>query len=873
MSKRTYSLSEILAISREASNRTRTDEPLSPCVSCKRNLIILPLRYGVVSGQDRSIVEQLAPALPAHLGKRLTLPLSHSRYAVRSIREGYVYVFVKRMGKDYLCEGTYRVHDSGLLQPVLSYEPGTPLGGVSALGGWTLSVADPEDVDEARLLFTPDPLSPDMLDRYLKVNRYRDLLQKFDLRTLANSCGVFDDVITPSQVDSIVAEFLATQDAAARTLLEKQAFPPFRSALAPGEAPRDMDSIYRNALDRMVDAGGVALVLDDPIGIVQELNAWRNDAVEINLPWLKTVDAQGISNERKYVVAEALDDVKAAMQQGYVENAVEAAERKVSYEKTYDMMNASRFGTRVGSPAEKGEHHDPERVLAQAESGKAAAFDKYEAMLDWDAKMDIQEQFARRDRLAQDEMDKRGVDHLAWLDSEMLEQALDFYDRDQPLWGQAFASQIALCLLGMNGSRGGEAKLASWWAGTEITKRNLVWRALTRNQVDIEKETREAFTKAKAAANDLTADTIVAELGAAGGWFQKVVDLLIKADAAVQSAVVSDAHRWFDPQRLAVTLVPFAWLHQYLLKLLPANAVDRRLLSPMLGFVYAGLGEVTTRLRMSELAASGQTANPNRVAGQVNAHIGRVRDTLMREFQNGGGGGFHQLRGGVLLALLEGIILGVKASTKNEGEKEYLEFQAAFLITTAAGIELAASGVQMVANRYATGVVSQGARVSLGGLRLVGGSLATVGGVMLAVIDLKDGKKAFDNEYRILGGAYFARGILSLGMSLLAGMVAISFAGPLLRFIFGQNSQLGFIAVIEGLAGSGLPSVMLKIIGVGSLVTLGISVAIIYLSPSKIEEWCWHSCLKKWESDSLLKPFKDQETELQKLYEALKEVS
>ena len=48
---------------------------------------------------------------------------------------------------------------------------GTPVGGASALGGWTLNVADPEDVDEARLLFTPDPLSADMLERYRSAMR------------------------------------------------------------------------------------------------------------------------------------------------------------------------------------------------------------------------------------------------------------------------------------------------------------------------------------------------------------------------------------------------------------------------------------------------------------------------------------------------------------------------------------------------------------------------------------------------------------------------------------------------------------------------------------------------------------------------------
>ena len=761
MSESSRSLSELLAISRETSNRYHNNDPVSPRVGCKRTLTILPLRYGVMSGQDQAAVEKLAPPLPPHLGNQLLPELTHSRYAIRSVREGYVYVFVKRMGKDYACEATYRVHDSGLLQPVLTYEPGTPVGGVQGLGGWTLTVADPEDVDEARLLFTPDPLSPDMLERYLKVNLYRDRLQKFDLRTLANSCGVFPDVITPSHVENLVAEFICVGDTAAGATLEKQAFPPFRSALAPGEVPREMASIYRNALDRLMDGGGIAIVLDDPIGIVQELNAWRNDAIEMTLPWLHAVDAHGISNERRYVVAEALDDVKHAMQLGHVRKAVETAENKFRDDRTRHMMNA-RVGGNFTQFDETRAEYDPELARTRAESEKDTVFQKYEDMLDWKGKAEIQAEFSRQDRRAQEEMDRRGDDHLVWLDSEMLEQALDVYDQNEPVWGQAFASQVALCVLGMNGSSKGAAKLASWWSDTDIAKRNLAWRALTRNQSEIAKEARAAFATAKVEASELTVDNIVNELGNTSTWFQRVVDLLIKVDAAVQMAIAGGSYRWFDPARLPLSLSLFVSLHEFMLKLLPVDATNRLLLGPMLGFVHATLGEVTTRMRLSELAAAGLTANANRVQGQVNANHRRARDAAMREFQSSGKGPFHQMRGGLVLTLLESIIFGVKLSKKDEGDKEYMEFQAAFLITTAAGIELAALGVEMVANRYQRpGVTGQGARVVLGGLRLVGGSLASVGGAILGVVDYGDYRAYTEKGYQLLGNAYLSRSLVS----------------------------------------------------------------------------------------------------------------
>ncbi|MFK1566995.1 T6SS effector BTH_I2691 family protein [Pseudomonas aeruginosa] len=874
MSEQNPTLRELLGVSRNTANRTRTNADASPCVDCKRTLTILPLRYGVVSGSDRTTAKQLAPALPAHLGKKLTPKLKESRYAVRSMREGYLYVFLQRTGKPYVCEAAYRVHDNALLQPVWPYDPSLPIDRFRALGRWTITVGDPQDVEEARLLFTPDPLSPEVLDRYRDVERYRSRMQKFDLRTLAVSCGLYDDVIIPSNVDSTVAEFLAVGNAAATAMLEKQAFPPFRSAITPGEAPKSMGSIYRNALDSLMGGGGVALVLDDPIGIVQELNAWRNDAIEMHRPWLDTVDEHGLSNERKYMVAEALDDVEKAMQEGYVKKQVDEAAAKLQSAEYRRMRDAVR-GFSTQNYEEQRERYDPERVRTQAEADKKRVFDEYKIKLDWPAKLAIQQEFSEIDLQAKEEMDKREVDHLAWLDNKLLEQALDFYDRTQPVWGQAFASQIALCVLGMNGCASGAAQLASWWADIAIAKRNLAWRAVTRNQTNIERETRTALDNAKAAAKELTTDNIVNELDSISGWFEKVADLFNKADAAVEAALATSAYRWFDPRRLQLSLTLFSSLHQHLFRLMPGNAADRRLLGPMLGFVHAGLGRVTVLLRMRELAAAGQMANQNRVAGQVNSHIRRVRETLTAEFQNGGGGQFYQVRAGVIMAIIEGVILGFKAYKKDDGEKEYLEYKAALLITNAAGIELAALSIQSVATRYApTGVVGRGAAVTLGGLRLFGGSLATVGGAMLTFIDYDDYKKYSGRGYRVLGNAYLARAIVSGGVAGLAALVSLSYSGPLLRFLVGANSRAGYVLAIEALAGSRLIAVLLRLIGIGSLITLGISALIMYLAPNAMDEWIWHSCLKKWEEkEGFLKPFPNQETELQKLYEALHAVN
>lgn len=882
MPNSTYSLTDLLGISRDTANRTRSNEAPGPCVSCKRTLTILPLRYGVLSSNDKPSLEQLAPSLPAQLGKKLDVALTGSRYAVRSVREGYIYLFIRRRGKDFLCEASYRVCDSGLLQPVWPYDAGVPMGGIQNLGSWTLAVADPEDIDEARILFTPDPLSPAKVDRYRDVPLYRDRLQKFDLRTLAQTCSNFEDVIDPYNLDATVAELLVGNNISAKAVLERQAFPPFRSALKPADSAEDIKAIYHSTWQTLKKDAGIAIVLYDPIGVVQELNAWRNDAIEINRSWLQLSDDQGITNERRHAVAEALDKIKEAMQQGYIENAGLQAEAKLRSARDSDLRMKARFGFNPQDLKELEKRYDPELARRRAAEEAPYAFDRYQTLLDWDgAKASVQTEFARRDRLAQEEMDKREPDHLAWLGSELLADALELYDRRDPVWGQAFAEQVVLCLVGMNGCASGAAKLAGWWADIAISKDNLAWRALTRNQAQIEEASRIALAQAKAqAGTGLTAENLVTMLGAQNDRFKNVANLLGKADAAVEAAMLAGTHRWFGADRLERSLTLFAQAHQYLFKLLPHNAVDRNLLVPMLGFIHANLGRSVTRLRLEELAAAGQTASEARVAGQVNSRIAGVRNTLTREFQNAGSGQFYKVRAGVIVALVESIALLTKAASSNKGTKEYAELTAAGLVTAAAGFELAATGIESVAARYApTTVVGRGASIALGGLKLFGGLLATVGGAISAGLAIADAASARREGRYVLSYAYLGQAVISATITTLASMLSLSASGAYLNWLL-QNTQRTLLRLIlpqliRWSAALAVPEVAAMLglaLGWATVIGVLVAVAIWTITPDEMESWCTHSCFGKRGRNSFWKPFENEEKELIGLYQAFNAV-
>ena len=60
------------------------------------------------------------------------------------------------------------------------------------------------------------------------------------------------------------------------------------------------------------------LVLPDAIGITQELNDFRNAALEPVNAFLVTASAPGITNQRKLEVSQAIEDIKAGFEQGVI---------------------------------------------------------------------------------------------------------------------------------------------------------------------------------------------------------------------------------------------------------------------------------------------------------------------------------------------------------------------------------------------------------------------------------------------------------------------------------------------------------------------------------------------------------------------------
>ncbi len=165
-------------------NRSLLDTMLNPGaeVTCTRTFTILPLRFGAVGGTAAQ--RQLLPSLPKHLDKpKQASDLAESSYALRPMRAGFLYVLLKRKSiGSYAWHSQYRVSELGTLDYIDAENPWAPPAPISAgrdgIQGmtWMLKINDLDDIGDLRLLFSPAPLTKDVLRKYRVLALYRDTL-------------------------------------------------------------------------------------------------------------------------------------------------------------------------------------------------------------------------------------------------------------------------------------------------------------------------------------------------------------------------------------------------------------------------------------------------------------------------------------------------------------------------------------------------------------------------------------------------------------------------------------------------------------------------------------------------------------------------
>jgi hypothetical protein len=527
------------------------------CKFCgKEGLLILPLRYGTLP------IDIAAPALPIHCA--LSSPaLTKSKYALRMVRDGYVYLLVERVigrldcqayvasGEGYLAR--FPAYLPPAIPPKFTCDPNTCGSNASMI-----AIPLAHLVERAYLFFSAGPITPLQLSKLCDFTTADKLaaegvMVKFSPSAWVNGSHTQTHSVTAEALPNAVVEFalFAQAEKLKSTHELKEAklsqtmfnvtFPLMVSQ--PDEnvpcAAVGLKNLTRLASLRsyMLKTKAMALSMPDPIGIVQELNDHRNDALSalenLNLTQEPT---QRMSNGDRFKLLQQLKEVQANFEGGTfrsrtkfkdtLRNDIRARWEPVFADDSPELVEAKRSHWTKSNPRSANQVH-PDRNQWRTQNPSAhenvvtqiAAIDtkypeswtkdwaknewntKYGVALDTKAMDDFEKMYEAASDKAMQLANERVDDFLKWLVHPPVVQAFNsLFDRTDKSSGFAFQQQVDLCLFGMSGVEKSAAVLDNWLKAPSIEDHNLFLRGFVMNQTVLRDSANEAFAAATAAA-------------------------------------------------------------------------------------------------------------------------------------------------------------------------------------------------------------------------------------------------------------------------------------------------------------------------------------------------------------------------------------
>jgi hypothetical protein len=524
------------------------------CKFCEKNgLLWLPLRYSVVGSDYPTAFARLPEIGGKKLGKgvvdiKLTDP--KSKYAVRLLRPGYLYLLLDHMGVRYW--RAYQVLDDAYLyefdvdnppkiEPQFSCDPF--LCGVNAS---VVSIPDPRNVKKMFAFFTHAPLTK------AKASEYRSNADTYaregKMQTFSPADWLNGDT---EQLHSLLGAELLTTVAEYRLFTEpgnpaspharpfatplsqalnEQMIPATRDAY--GEAIPNEKGVYGGRLGALQDLikrnGYAAFVLYDHIGITQELNDFRNDAFLPIDAFMAQRDGTGPDNRRKFDVYNEIKEWRQLMEKGLVtdaEHSVERADylRRVQREPLFINDSKSMLADKCARtgvvPTARERQKFPTReeweavhpaIVEELERERQVDEDSYiefaysKAKNDWSNRyaplLDVGEMdrfiaklsdVSHRCRINANE---RAAQHIQWLKSLRVLHAFDVCDQEDAISGEALSAQVFQCVFGMEGAAGAAGVLTEWATEMQVSRENLFLRAFTRDQKKVKKEAQKSLS-------------------------------------------------------------------------------------------------------------------------------------------------------------------------------------------------------------------------------------------------------------------------------------------------------------------------------------------------------------------------------------------
>ena len=342
--------------------------PQNPeCPNCnKSGLAILPVRYAVVPAAVEA-------ALPPPLGNKVSdVPLKHHKYALRTLRQGYLYLFHEKhpKGKQIKWE-VYSSSDNGTLWKqisissiqAISSEPACSRTGHN-IPASVITIENPEKCGKVWLAFSEHAWSAETFKQFESDSALRDRrMQTFLPATWITAGGYRHGLpATKANLDHVIeykTDFkassltggnvteISTEDGKYEADKLKVQGTRYQLHMRDGEKQSLLTTL--NEISTKKDGTKVTpviIALWDAVGITQELNGFRNDAAG----WMKKY---GEERELEITALNAIEGVKAALEKKAVDNETQRQQETRAYSPKLSSTQERRARAAAMSPAER----------------------------------------------------------------------------------------------------------------------------------------------------------------------------------------------------------------------------------------------------------------------------------------------------------------------------------------------------------------------------------------------------------------------------------------------------------------------------------------------------------------------------------------
>lgn len=873
----------------------------------KLGLQILPLRY--------SVAQTKAPQLPTLLGKNVkSVALSYSKYTTEMIDSGYIYAMVKRK-KGFQWMG-YLVTPMGYLSSFPLDKPAPVTVQEFACKGnehaffasfVTVEYIAENLAEKIYIIYTHAPITKAKREEYQgKADEYvsSGKWQRVDVAAWAGGTSQQEHCLNDTTLKLAVNQSSSFGSDRWTKIVAKFA-----------EKPKAYASI----------------ALYDPIGITLKLNEYRNEAYAPVDEYLEKKDGNKVSNQRKLGAVQRLDNLKRNLEQTANNSITQNAQSTISridYFRTTDGNIIKRIDddiaqakrekdfTRVAE-LEKSKQIKIEDIERKEQAQthqygieKNSRLEKLKA--DWaicEDKIDFNEaeRFKKESAIvfstALKVADQRAQEHLNWIKSNPLHDALDAYDQKDLQSGCAFKAHVACMLFGMEGATKAAEQLDAWIKKPEYERRNLFIRGLYSNQAE-----------AKTKHDDIIKHAM--DFNPAGIKITKVVvDFLKKTDSAWdewarnQGTNKNKGNIAFSNAEKKIMLY-VSNFGRGIFRLGLGSSVESRFIKSLSQkILFAQMGKLAAELEF-EKVVHGVAYNANtkeipfknvhynqRVSGLLtakatsdatikavdvlieDANVKRkeVSLTLTQIINTGSDGmaknhtnNYHQVRASGILVILEAAnLIHMLSSGKYQNDVQIVALISSVTSLIAFTIDIfygLAKGVRETAGQGGYSAAGQGAtreaaNIKRAGLKWAGGSLSAATGFMGCWIDsqyYKSFAKEKGGVSQTLSTLYLVRALASFTSGFLGLAATLTYIEPLVNYLqrVGKTPMLqrigAHIATKEAMRVALLRYVALSS-GVGMILTILIELGLmVYTELTKLKKWCETSTFRKLKSNELM---------------------